>query len=309
MSEARWNREQLAAIEHRGSTLLVAAAAGSGKTTVLVERLLRRITDPANPVDIDRFLVVTFTRAAAQEMRGKIARASTQAIAQNPGSRHLRRQLSRLGRARITTIHSFCTALIREHFQQAGVSPDFRVADADECGVLRLRILDDLLEERYEDASEENKPFFALVDALSASRDDQRLVDVILECYDKLMAHPDPEAWSERMQTFAAELVAAEPMQTPYGQELCEQLRELCSELLIQYEESLELIADNPEFARYADLFAAEHRDICTLLQVIDGGNWDAVVQALDAVVMDRLPEGTGKVHKALVCGDSRDHP
>ncbi|MBR6748003.1 MAG: helicase-exonuclease AddAB subunit AddA [Clostridia bacterium] len=290
MSEARWNREQLAAIEHRGSTLLVAAAAGSGKTTVLVERLLRRITDPANPVDIDRFLVVTFTRAAAQEMRGKIARAITQAIARNPGSRHLRRQLSRLGRARITTIHSFCTALIREHFQQAGVSPDFRVADADECGVLRLRILDDLLEERYEDASGENKPFFALVDALSASRDDQRLVDVILECYDKLMAHPDPEAWSERMQTFAAELVAAEPMQTPYGQELCEQLGELCSELLIQYEESLELIADNPEFARYADLFAAEHRDICTLLQVIDGGNWDAVVQALDAVVMDRLP-------------------
>ena len=162
MSEVRWNEGQLAAIEHRCSTLLVAAAAGSGKTAVLVERLLRRVTDPTDPVDIDRFLVVTFTRAAAQEMRGKIARAITQAIAKHPGNRHLRRQLSRLARAQITTIHSFCTSLIREYFQQADVSPDFRVADADECGVLRLRILDDLLEERYEDASDDNKPFTPL---------------------------------------------------------------------------------------------------------------------------------------------------
>jgi len=290
MSEVRWNEGQLAAIEHRGSTLLVAAAAGSGKTAVLVERLLRRVTDPTDPVDIDRFLVVTFTRAAAQEMRGKIARAITQAIAKHPGNRHLRRQLSRLARAQITTIHSFCTSLIREYFQQADVSPDFRVADADECGVLRLRILDDLLEERYEDASDDNKPFFALVDALSASRDDQRLVDVILECYDKLMAHPDPTAWGKRMQAYACELVTAQPAQTPYGQELCAQLRELCTELTLQYEESLQLIRENPEFEKYGPTFVREHADLCRLLQVLDGGDWDAVVDALQAVEMERIP-------------------
>jgi len=125
----KWTSDQLAAIEARGSDLLVSAAAGSGKTAVLVERVLRRLTDPKDPVDIDHFLLVTYTNAAASEMRGKLADAITTRLAEDPDDMRLRRQLLLVHKARITTVHAFCLTLVREQAAQLGLPPDFRLAD------------------------------------------------------------------------------------------------------------------------------------------------------------------------------------
>ena len=123
MSEVRFTKEQTDAITARGGALLVSAAAGSGKTAVLVERLMRRITDPESPVNIDRFLIVTYTNAAAAEMRGKISAALAQRLAENPADRNLRRQMDRLGLTQIETVHAFCMRLIREN--AAHLPPSF----------------------------------------------------------------------------------------------------------------------------------------------------------------------------------------
>ena len=155
-----WTEAQLRAITSRGGALLVSAAAGSGKTAVLVERVIRRILDTGDPCNIDEFLIVTFTKAAAAEMKAKIADALTERLLETPSDRHLRRQLTLLDHAQITTVHSFCAYLLRENFQAAGLTPDFRVADEDEIAILRENILDELIESRYENRSTENEGFF-----------------------------------------------------------------------------------------------------------------------------------------------------
>ena len=129
MGKTIWTKEQLSAIETRNSNLLIAAAAGSGKTAVLVERIIRIITDEENPIDIDKLLVVTFTSAAASEMRERIATAITMALEKNPNSTNLQKQLTLLSRANITTMHSFCLEVIRNNFQVIDLDPSFRILD------------------------------------------------------------------------------------------------------------------------------------------------------------------------------------
>ena len=152
MSAPKWTPAQRAAIEDRGGTLLVSAAAGSGKTAVLVERAVRLITDAAHPVAADRLLIVTFTRAAAEELRGRIAvRLAAEATA-HPESAYLRRQRLLLGRANICTIDAFCMQLLKRYFAELGLPPDFELADDAKAYTLRQNALSAVLEELYEDA-------------------------------------------------------------------------------------------------------------------------------------------------------------
>ena len=184
--------QQRAVVTDRGGCLLVAAAAGSGKTRVLVERLLSRVEDEG--LDIDRFLVITYTKAAAAELRGRIVDELAARLAKKPGDRHLRRQATLVYKTQISTIHAFCAQLLRECGHLLDLEADFRLCDEGEAGVLRLRAMDDLLERRYETIGED--PDFALlVDTLSAGRDDSRLVQIALDIYGKVQAHPDPSAW------------------------------------------------------------------------------------------------------------------
>jgi ATP-dependent helicase/nuclease subunit A len=179
MSDTKWTKEQLDAITKRDCNLLVAAAAGSGKTAVLVERIIKKITDVKRPVDIDRLLVVTFTNAAATEMRERIAEALSRELEANPGSKVLQRQLTLLGKSSITTMHSFCLEVIRNNIQTLELDPNFRIANETECTLLKLEALDELLEEVYENEvlSEE---FFELLECYGGNRDDQAIADMIL---------------------------------------------------------------------------------------------------------------------------------
>ena len=146
----QWTIDQEAAIDHRGKHLLVAAAAGSGKTAVLVERVIRRITDPVDPVDVDRILVVTFTRAAAAEMRERIRIALEKKRMESPENEaRLQRQLALLNRAKITTIDSFCLEIVRQNYHRLDLDPSFRMADESELVLLSEDVLDALFEENY----------------------------------------------------------------------------------------------------------------------------------------------------------------
>ncbi len=193
----QWTDEQREAITSRGGNLLVAAAAGAGKTTVLVERIISRIIDPTTPLDVDRLLVVTFTNAAAAEMRERIGRALAQEMGRQPNSKHLHRQINLLGRACISTMHSFCLDLLREHFYRVDLDPAFRVADETEAALIRMEALEELFERRY--AACDNLPFTILVDSYGGRRDDTVLQQLVLDAYQFARSTPHPNMWLARL--------------------------------------------------------------------------------------------------------------
>ncbi|MCR5407062.1 MAG: UvrD-helicase domain-containing protein, partial [Lachnospiraceae bacterium] len=187
--------EQLKAIQTRGSQLLVSAAAGSGKTAVLVERIIRRILDEDDPVDIDRMLIMTFTKAAAAQMKEKIIKAIDAERAEKPGDLNLIRQSALVHNARITTIHGFCLDVIRDHFQEIGLDPSFRVADEGECRLLKQSVIEEVMEKAYEEGSE---AFVDMTECLAAGKNDNALEDILNDLYDFSMSDPDPGSWLGR---------------------------------------------------------------------------------------------------------------
>ena len=210
-----WTRDQEDAIRARRGTLLVSAAAGSGKTSVLVERFLERITDEENPSDADRLLVVTYTRAAAEEMRGRISRRIDSLLESDPGNLHLRRQQILLSHAHISTIHSFCADLVRENFFRLGIAPDFRILEDSELKVLREDALERVLNRYYE---QDDPDFFRLADAFSTGRDDWKMASAVETVYDFVRSHPFEERW---MREKAALYRTEEPFsQTMWGRAL-----------------------------------------------------------------------------------------
>ncbi len=192
--EKRWTDEQRQVMELRGRNLLVSAAAGSGKTAVLVERIIRKITDADHPVDIDQLLVVTFTNAAAAEMRERIGLAIGKALEERPDSVHLQRQQTLLHNAQITTIHSFCLFVIRNYFHRIEMDPDFRVAEEGELKLLKSDVLDGVLQKYYEEA---NPQFLALSETIATGKTDQPLKDAILKLFSFAMSYPWAEEWLE----------------------------------------------------------------------------------------------------------------
>jgi ATP-dependent helicase/nuclease subunit A len=199
-----WTDDQWEAISLRGSNILVAAAAGSGKTAVLVERIIRQISDEEQPLDVDRLLVATFTKAAAAEMRHRIGEALEKALFANPDSQHLRRQLALIHRASITTLHSFCMEVIQRYFQMVQLDPGFRIANETEAALLRQDQLQELLEESYSESLKEkdgknehdaNNGFWQLVEWFSGERNDDALMRLIEQLYDASRSHSHPEKW------------------------------------------------------------------------------------------------------------------
>lgn len=191
--DALWTDEQWQAIMVRNENTLVSAAAGSGKTAVLVERIIQQLIDQNDPVDVDRLLVVTFTNAAAAEMRQRIGEALENALSSQPGNLHLRRQLSLLNRASISTLHAFCIEVLRTYYYKLGLDPGFRILDKTEAILMRDEIIDELFEEHYSDP--ENEAFFKLVDTYSGDRSDVELQYLIERLYDFSRSHPWPNVW------------------------------------------------------------------------------------------------------------------
>lgn len=192
-----WTDDQWKAIAAKGNNILVSAAAGSGKTAVLVERIIRKIIDEKNPVDVDRLLVVTFTNAAASEMRTRIGEEIEKKLNEQPASLHLRRQLQLLNRANISTLHSFCMNIVRKYYYEIDVDPNFRILDDVEGVLIKEEILEEMFEEEY--GKENNEAFYDVVDRFSSDRSDDPLRKFILEIFNFSRAHPDPNEWLDEM--------------------------------------------------------------------------------------------------------------
>ena len=234
--------EQRKIVDDRGGELLVSAAAGSGKTRVLVERLLDRVTGEG--LDITQFLVITYTKAAAAELRGRIAQELSQRLAQNPNDRHLRRQTTLVYQAQISTIHAFCAALLRESGHLLDLDPDFRLCDEGEGAVMTAQVLQDVLEEQYENL-QEGDDFSLLVDTLAAGRDDSRLEQIVLDVFGRIQSHPDPERWLEEQKAVWALEGITDAGQTPWGALLLEDAARQGREAERRLERALALCAQD----------------------------------------------------------------
>ena len=190
MSERKWTTEQMQAIKLKGANILVSAAAGSGKTSVLVERIVNKIINDG--VDIDKILVVTFTNAAASEMRQRLMDAIYAKIDEKPNDQNLQRQLMLINKANISTIHSFCLNVIRNNFFEIGISNNFRVADSTEIEIMKQEVIEDIFDDEYES---QNKDFTKLLDKYASYNDDSKLKELILRIYEFIQSDPFPDKW------------------------------------------------------------------------------------------------------------------
>lgn len=189
-----WTEEQKKVIESRNRNLLVSAAAGSGKTAVLVERIIHMITDKDNPVDVDKLLVVTFTKAAAAEMKERIRNAIEQKLSEEPWNRNLERQSALIHHAMITTIHSFCLSVVRDHFHAINIDPGFRTVEEGELKLLKKEAMDEIMEAAYQKNEE---TFLSFVEKYGTGRNDKKIEDLILQMYEYSRSYPQPERWLE----------------------------------------------------------------------------------------------------------------
>ncbi len=273
--------DQRAAIENRGGSLLVSAAAGSGKTRVLTERLVRYVTDPAEPVDIDRFLVITYTRAAAAELRGRIMEALAKASAERPDDLRLRRQQTLCLSAHIGTIHAFCADVLRENCHHLGLSPAFTVLEEDRADAIRRSVLARVLDRRYA-GIENDAAFRLLADTVGAGRDDKRLESAVLELYDKLRSHPDPEKWAAETRAALPLTGVADAGETVWGRELLAAAAAEVGYWCGRMEAAAAEIANADEKLKkaYGPAFTGDAEALRELQRALERG-WDAARAAL----------------------------
>lgn len=269
-----WTIPQRDAISARGGTLLISAAAGSGKTAVLSQRAVERMLDVENPIDADRLLVATFSKAAAKEMRHRIITKLNQAIEQDPADPAPRRQRQLVERAQISTIHSFCLELIRQHFQLAGVSPNFRVGESAEIEELLEDTLAELLEERYSSRSD---AYLQLVELLSSGKNDSNLARTVLETYEFLRSLPFYRQWVERRLALYRPCPIAESI---WGQEVFAYLSEAVEYGLALAEQGLQVISSDEALeGSYKPAFMGDKVFLKLLAKSLQKEDWDEAVQ------------------------------
>jgi ATP-dependent helicase/nuclease subunit A len=276
MNKPSWTPEQRTAIHLRGQ-LLVAAAAGSGKTAVLVERLIQRITDLQDPIDVDRFLVVTFTKAAANEMRERIGKAIDEALFQEHDLQqveHLLHQRALLQRANITTLHSFCLELIRRYFYQLDLDPAFRVADQAETILLLQDVVEDLFETRY---TQGDFDFIQLVDAFGSDRDDLALMEHTLHIFEFAQSQPDPTAWLKTLDKAYLWDDLETLMTSEWGGTIRQGVLDSIHEIISLLNNAAE-IAQQPEGpVQYASALDDDLNRLGLLCRLVTSGTWNQI--------------------------------
>lgn len=280
MSDIRLTEEQRQAVENRGGSLLVSAAAGSGKTKVLVERLFRRVEE--EKCSVDDFLIITYTRAAAAELRGKIAKELSQRVAQQPENDHLRRQLFRVYQADIKTVDAFCGSLLRENVHLLppvngrSLTPDYRLLDEQEGAVLRQRVLERVMDRFYESLEQGDENAALLAQTLGAGRDDSRLTALVLELYDKLQSQAHPLQWLQDTRRFW-QAVPNTMEQTPFGELLLEDLAQWAAFWCSRLRRAVGEMAECPKVeAAYGAAFSAM-AEAMERLQAAAAVGWDTV--------------------------------
>lgn len=300
-----WTENQRDAIYARGGSLIVSAAAGSGKTAVLVQRVIERITDREKPCDADRLLVVTYTRAAAAEMLQRINDRLSELLEKDPLNQHLRRQQNLLAKADISTIHSFCSRLIREFAGALDISADMRIGEDGELMVLRNEAMDVTLDEFY---GENNIYFNRLASAFSSGRDDVNLRNIILRLYDFLRSHPFSDSWlEEKLDYYSGE---REISQTVWGSIIRDYCAGAARYGLSVAELSLELLKEDKKLAASVELLlAGDLAFFRSLTEALEEDSWDSIREKLKGFQRGtfRTPKGYKEHPLALKLKQNRE--
>lgn len=236
-----WTKEQQQVIDLRNRNILVSAAAGSGKTAVLVERIKELVLDKKHPVDIDHLLVVTFTNAAAAQMKERVAKALEKALQENPSDVRLQQQAALVQNAQITTIDSFCLYVLRNHFHEIGLEPNFRIGDEGELKLLREDVMTGLFEQCYE---EKNPGFLHLISCYGTSRSDAPVRDMIFKLYSYAQSYPWPKQWLREALSCYEIKTEQELEQAPFIEMTVEYGKQMVKGYLEQAEHYHELCQD-----------------------------------------------------------------
>lgn len=300
MAKKQWTPAQKDAISARGGTVLVSAAAGSGKTAVLIERIMGRILDPEHPIDADRMLVVTFSNAAAMEMKQRLMSALDEAMAEDPNSSLLQRQRRLVERAKICTIHSFCFDLIRENFHRLGIPPNTRAADEKELALLRRDCMEQAIEELYQDQEDASHP---LIELLSSGRDDRKLFSTLRDLYDFVRAHPFYYTWmDDKLALYDPAIPAA---RTPWTEAIFQGTQETLQYCEALISNALKTICTIPEMeSAYFSAFQSDLKKFSEIRALCEKRDWDGVYIALKNLKRDRLAPLSGdSPEKAYVTG------
>lgn len=292
LSEKMWTESQLSAIKERNGSVLVSAAAGSGKTAVLVERVIQILTDKDKPCDADRLLVVTFTKAAAAEMRERISTKISEMLVCDPENKNLQRQQLMLSRAHISTIHSFCNELIKENFYELDISPDFRIADDNEMIVLKDEVIQNVLEEKYETAC---KSFHELIEAFSSARDDKKLISAVLTLYDFIRSHPFPDRWlDEKLKLYDEN---ANIRETVFARTLIDYALEAIEQCLALTRNSILIIDENEKIKEaYGENLSFDMATLNEVKELLISGTWNQISNKLKGLKFTTLKRLVGYV-------------
>ena len=265
-----WTQEQKQAIYEKESNILVAAAAGSGKTAVLVERIINKIIN--ENIDIDKLLVVTFTNAAASEMRERVLSAIYKKIDENPEDERLQRQVTLLSKASICTIDSFCLDVVRNNFFEIDISQNFRIGDTTEIEILKQDVLEELFEEKYES---EDKDFSKLINTYTSYKDDTPLKELILKIYTYIQSNPFPEKWlNEKIEMFNLESnLEQDFIKTIWGQLLLKNIEEILQDGIIKLENERKNLSKYAELLKYEQIISDDIDQLEMLKANLD--SWD----------------------------------
>ena len=260
----RWTKDQQKVIDLRNRNILVSAAAGSGKTAVLVERIIQMVLDKEHPVDIDRLLVVTFTNAAAAEMRERVGKAIENKWKEDPSNDHLQRQMTLLHNSQITTIDSFCLFLIRNYFQTIELDPGFRIGDENELLLMKKDVAGEVLEEAYEEGRED---FHQFIESYAAGKSDEGILELLLQLYEFSMSYPQPAQWLKGCIANYSPVGIEELEQAPWIQNICQEGKVLFTELTRQIEEALEICEKDNGPAAYGEACSSDKGWLDALLR------------------------------------------
>ena len=296
--DEKWTPAQRDAITARGETLLVSAAAGSGKTAVLTERILSRVLDEDNALDLSTVLVVTFTKAAAAELRSRIRAALERALAADPGNRRLHTQLLSVGRAKICTIDSFCLDLIRAHFDDLGLSPRVSVADEAQAALMAKTVMDALIDE-YFDGGMDNTAlaidgFGAFCDLFASSRNASALSEVFLSVRDTLNGYTEGVDWLIGQKERLCASADGEFLSSDIGRSIVDELNAFCETWTARYEDMCAFLSQDAVYVKnYGDCFFYERDWIDALQNILHAApTYDAVRAHLSSFDAPALKSG-----------------
>jgi len=294
-----WTDDQKRAISWEKSDILVSAAAGSGKTAALVERVIQRLTDRERPCDADRMLIVTFTRAAAGEMRQKITARLLIELESHPDDVNLQRQSDLIHKAPIQTVHAFCSSMVKKYAHLLDVPPRFRIGDENELRLARNEIAEQVLEEYYD--APDNEDFLTFVDMFSGGRNDSAISALMLSLFDKLQSHPYPDRWLDRVKDSFEPDMQASLGGTRWGGIILAHTADTAQYAKRTLETALDLAEQDETLSRaYCPALSSDIALVSEVCRAAEKGDFDELYALVGSVGFERLKSSRGCGDKAL---------